>query len=669
MNKATITRKDFAASLSKERLLEIYKSMKTQRALEDRLLKMFKGGQLSGAVYPGIGQEASMAGIGAGMGPKDIFGGTHRDLGVQMMRGVNLREIALNFFGKKEGPSKGRDGNSHFGIVDKGTLMVVSPLPDSAPVALGWALASKQDSSGIVTLANCGEGATTTGTWHESINMAGVLKLPIVFTVQNNQFSYSTPNELEYASTNIAEKASGYGVPSYTIDGNDIYAVTDAVYEACENARSGGGPTLLELVTFRHYGHAGHDPADYVSEDIRNYWMKRDPLLRFEESLIEEGLFQQEDFTNLQKEIEKEIKESLDWAKDQPDPNPSEETEDIFAIRNSKTINNNEQNKETMNFIGAITNALDEAMTENNDIFMMGEDIGSFGGAFKATKGLYEKHGQERVIDTPISESAFVGAAVGAALAGKVPIVELQFFDFVYPALDQLTTEAAKYHWKAGKEVQMVVRGPTGAGTRSGPFHSISPESLLAHHPGLKVVAPSNPYDAKGLLIASINDPNPVMFLEHKKLYRKPDLKMDVPKGLYEVELGKAKVIKDGTDVTIVAWSAMIPVVKEAASILEEEGISVEVLDLCSIIPIDDEAILTSVEKTSNLCIVQEDVPFSSVASEISSLVAEKGFWSLDNPIKKVTPPNTHIPFAPILEDAFIPDVDKVVREIKELGS
>lgn len=669
MSVEPIKRKDYASSLSKDKLSEIYISMKTQRILEDRLLKMYKGGQLSGAVYPGIGQEASMAGIGAGMGPKDIFGGTHRDLGVQMMRGVSLKEIALNFYGKKEGPSKGRDGNSHFGIVDKGTLMVASPLPDSGPVAVGWALASKQDQSGIVAVANCGEGATATGAWHEAINMAAVLNLPIVFTVQNNQYAYSTPNEVEFASTNVSDRASGYGIPSYIIDGNDIYSVMDAVHEACENARNGGGPTLLELVTFRHHGHAGHDPADYVNDEVRSYWMKRDPLLRFEESLVEEGFFQKEDFISLQEEIEILVKETLDWAKDEPDPEPSEEEGDIFLLRTSPVMSTNEEKLETMNFIESITNAMDEAMFDNEDIFIMGEDIGGFGGAFKATQGLYEKYGGDRVIDTPISEAGFVGAAVGSALAGKIPIVELQFFDFVYPALDQLTTEAAKYNWKSGKSVPMVVRGPTGAGTRSGPFHSISPESLLAHHPGLKVVAPSNPYDAKGLLIASIYDPNPVMFLEHKKLYRKPELKMDVPKGLYEIELGSAKVLREGSDITVVSWSGMIHVVQEAAEVLNQEGVSVEIIDLRSIVPLDTETILSSVEKTSNLCIVQEDVPFSSIASEISSLVAERGFWNLDNPIKKVTPPNTHIPFAPILEDAFIPSVDKVVKAIRELGN
>jgi pyruvate/2-oxoglutarate/acetoin dehydrogenase E1 component len=395
--------------------------------------------------------------------------------------------------------------------------------------------------------------------------------------------------------------------------------------------------------------------------------MKREPISRFETALIDEGLFSEDDFAKLTEELEIEIRETLEWAKAQDDPKPENEILDIFANRNSEVKSTKSTESKTMNLIEAITNGLDELLENDKDVFMMGEDIGEFEGAFKATKGLHAKYGSDRILDTAISEGAFTGAAVGAALAGKKPIVELQFYDFVYPALDQITTEAAKYYWKAGKSVSMVVRGPTGAGTRSGPFHSISPESLLAHHPGIKIVAPSNPYDAKGLLVAATYDPNPVMYLEHKKLYRKPDLKMEVPLGLYEVEIGKGAVVKEGSDFTIVTWSGMVSVAQEAALALEADNISVEIIDLRTIVPLDEEIILNSVAKTSNLCILQEDVPFSSVASEISSLVAEKGFWNLDNPILKITPPNTHIPFAPVLEDAFIPNAARVVSAIKGL--
>ncbi|MDA8897074.1 thiamine pyrophosphate-dependent enzyme, partial [Acidimicrobiia bacterium] len=440
-----IERLGHSASLSKDKLWDIYKSMKTQRILEDRLLKMYKGGQLSGAVYPGIGQEASMAGIGTGMEPQDVFGGTHRDLGVQIYRGVTLKEIALNFYGKKDGPSKGRDGNSHFGVVDKGTLMVVSPLPDSAPVALGVALTAQFENNDVVAFANCGEGATATGTWHESINMAGVHNLPIIFTVQNNQFAYSSPNETEFGTPNVADRGLGYGIESVIIDGNNIYEVINTIHKAREKASSGKGPTLIELVTFRHYGHAGHDPAEYVGDEVREFWMDRDPILRFEESLSRDELFTEEDFTQLAEKIEAEVRETIEWAKEQEDPDPSEEIQDIFATRSTPVATNDGSKTKTMNFIEAITNGLDESMENNKDVFMMGEDIGAFEGAFKATKGLHEKYGSTRVLDTPISEGAFMGAAVGAALYGKIPIVELQFFDFVYPALDQITTEAAKY--------------------------------------------------------------------------------------------------------------------------------------------------------------------------------------------------------------------------------
>jgi 2-oxoisovalerate dehydrogenase E1 component beta subunit len=321
---------------------------------------------------------------------------------------------------------------------------------------------------------------------------------------------------------------------------------------------------------------------------------------------------------------------------------------------------------EPITLLDAVAQGLDEEMERDERVFILGEDVGPFGGAFKVTKGLFEKYGPSRVIDSPIAEAAIVGGAVGAALMGQVPIVELQYIDFIYPAMDQLVNEAAKYHWKTGGAVPMVIRGPSGGGLRAGPFHSISPEGLLSHHPGLKIVVPSTPTAAKGLLLAAIRDPNPVVFLEHKKLYR--SVKESVPPGDYEIEIGKARIARDGGDVTIVTWGAMVHTSLEAAKGLAAEGIETEIIDLQSVSPIDWDAIFASVAKTSRLVVVQEDVPFSSIASEVAARVAAEAFWDLDAPIIRLTPPHTHIPFAAVLEDAFIPQVDDVFNAVRKLA-
>lgn len=654
-----------AAELSEAQLLGMYELMLTGRLLETRLHTMYRGGRLSGAVYPGVGQEAAQVGIASALGPGDVFGGTHRDLLAQLTRGVTLEETLLNFYGKAAGPTKGRDGNSHFGVVDKGTLMVVSPLPDAYPVAVGYALAFHQRGERRVALANCGEGSTATGTWHEAVNLAAVLGLPVVFTVQNNQYAYSTPNDVEYGVPYVANRADGYGIPGIVVDGNDVLEVYDAAREAVERARGGGGPTLIEAVTFRHFGHAGHDAADYVKPDERAGWMAKDPLPRFEEFLGSRGLLDEARRAALEDRIQEKIRKTLEWAQDQADPAPESVAVDLFAERTDAGSKPGIALGDAITLLDAVAAALDEEMDRDERVFVMGEDVGPFGGAFKVTKGLFEKYGPNRVVDTPIAESAIIGAAVGAALAGQRPVVELQYTDFIYPGMDQLTTEAAKYHWKTGKAVPIVVRGPSGAGLRAGPFHSISPEGMLSHHPGLKVIVPSTPTAAKGLLIAAIRDPNPVIFLEHKKLYR--SVKEPVPSGAYEVPIGKARIAREGTDVTIVTWGAMVHTSLSAADQLEAEGISVEVVDLQTIVPLDWDAVFASVAKTSRLIVVQEDVPFASISSEVAARVAAEAFWDLDAPVIRVTPPQTHIPFAPILEDAFVPQPEDVVAAVHTL--
>ncbi|MFH1105265.1 MAG: dehydrogenase E1 component subunit alpha/beta [Actinomycetota bacterium] len=662
-----IEAKGYAAELSEAQLLGMYELMLTGRLLETRLHTMYRGGRLSGAVYPGVGQEAAEVGIASALDPGDVFGGTHRDLLAQLTRGVTLEETLLNFYGKAAGPTKGRDGNSHFGVVEKGSLMVVSPLPDAYPVAVGYALAFQQRGERRVALADCGEGSTATGTWHEAVNFAAVLGLPVVFTVQNNQYAYSTPNDREFKLSYVAHRADGYGMPGVVVDGNDVLEVYDAVRGAVELARRGGGPTLIEAVTFRHFGHAGHDPADYVKPDERAEWMAKDPIPRFEEFLGSRGLLDEARRTALEERIQDKIRKTMEWAQDEADPLPESVDTDVFALRTEAGRAPGAPEGEPITLLDAVAQALDEEMGRDERVFVMGEDVGVFGGAFKVTRGLFEKYGPHRVIDTPIAESALIGAAVGSALAGLRPVVELQYADFIYPGMDQLATEAAKYHWKGLKAVPMVVRGPSGAGLRAGPFHSISPEGLLAHHPGLKVIVPSTPASAKGLLVAAIRDPNPVIFLEHKKLYR--SIKEPVPPGDYEIPLGQARIAREGTDVTIVTWGAMVHTSLAAAETLEAEGISVEVVDLQTIVPLDWDTVFASVAKTSRLVVVQEDVPFASVSSEVAARVAAEAFWDLDGPVLRVTPPQTHIPFAPALEDAFVPQPDRVVAAVRSLAA
>ena len=647
--------------------MAMHELMVTGRLLETRLHNMSRAGRLGGAVYPGVGQEAAQVGLTFALESDDVFGGTHRDLLAQITKGVTLEETMLNFFGKAAGPTSGRDGNSHFGVFEKGTLMVVSPLPDSYAVAVGCAMAFDQRNEPRVAMADCGEGATATGTWHEAVNTAAILKLPIVFTIQNNQYAYSTPNDREFSVSYLAHRADGYGIPGVVVDGNDVLECYDAARQAVDRARDGDGPTLIEAVTFRHFGHAAHDSADYVDPDEREAWMAKDPIPRFEEFLVSRGLLDAARKQELEERVEQKIRKTIEWAQEQEDPTIDMVATDLFADRTTPHTQPTQPEGDEITMLDAITAALEEEMTRDERVFVLGEDVGAFGGAFKATKGLHDKFGSHRVVDMPIAESTIIGAAVGAALEGQIPVAELQYADFIYPGMDQLVSEAAKYHWKGGRSVPMVLRGPSGAGLRGGPYHSISPEGMLAHHPGLKIVVPSTPTTAKGLLIAAIRDPNPVVFLEHKKLYR--SIKEAIPPGDYELPLGVARIARDGDDVTIVSWGAMVHTAVEAADLLAAEGISVEIVDLLSISPLDWETVFASVAKTSRLVVVQEDVPFASVSSEVAARVGAEAFWDLDAPVLRVTPPHTHIPFAAILEDAFVPQVGDIVVAVQQLSA
>lgn len=634
-----------AAALTHDQLVALYELMVLGRTLETRLHNLHRSDRLGGAVYPGVGREAAMVGFAAALDPGDVLGATRRDLMMQLTKGVTIEEALRNFYGKQAGPSRGRDGNSHFGVMDKGTLMVVSPLPDAYPVAMGCAVAFKQQDSGRVTLANCGDAATATGAWHETLNMAAVLDLPIVFTVQDSRSTDAPPQRA--AIDRLSERAAAYGIPGVSVDGSDIVACYNAAREALERARTGGGPTVIEAVTAR----GGPEGA-------------RDPIERFESLLIDLGVLDDLRVIQVAEEVTRRIQNAMDGVPEEQDPDPATVGDDLFAPRSEPAGSEpGEPEGEPVTMLDAINTTLAAEMERDESVFLLGEDVGPSGGAFQVTAGLQARFGSDRVVQTPMAGTGIMGAAIGAALMGRRPIAELQYADLVYGGLDLLVNEAAKYQWKAGAPVPLVVRGPSGAGLRAGPFHSLSPEGLLAHHPGLKIVCPSTPTNAKGLLLAAIRDPNPVVFLEHKKLYQ--SVAEPIPPGDYEVPLGTARVVREGDDVTVVAWSAMVHVALAAAERLEADGITAEVVDLQTIVPLDWDTIAASTGKTSRLVIVQEDQPFASVASEIGARAASDLFWQLDAPVVRVTPPHVHVPFAAVLEDAYLPGIDDVIDAVR----
>ncbi len=656
-----------AAELTEAQLLELYEHLLTGRILEERLFELYRTGHLGGALYPAIGQEAAMVGFAAALSEGDVFGGTHRDLVAQLVRGLTLEQALLNFFGKAASPTRGRDGDAHLGSPSKGILMVASPVPDAHPVAVGCALAFHQRGEPRVAMANSGEGATATGTWHEAVNMAAVLGLPVVFTIQNNQYAYSTPASGSFRLEYAAHRADAYGIPGVVVDGNDVLECYAAAREAVERARAGAGPSLIEAVTFRHHGHTGLDTASYVDPHVRDEWLAKDPLPRYEEYLGSRGMLDDGRRGRLRERITARIDTTLAWAQDQPDPDPSEVAEGLFASPRAAGSDEPDTDGPEGTIADALRSTLDSEMERDERVMVLGNDVGTLGGPFGITAGLLERYGPARVVDIPLGGAGLIGAATGAALTGLRPVAEVQAADLLLGGLDQLVNEAAKHHWKTGVPVPLVVRAPCGAGVRAGPYGSMSPEGLLAHQPGIRIAVPSTPAAAKGLLLGALRDPNPVVLIEHKKLYR--SLRGPIPSGDRDIAPGRARVARSGADVTVVTWGAMTHTVLHAAEVLDAEGISIEVIDLQWIVPLDWHTVFESVHSTSRLVVVSEDVPFAGVASEVAARVSADLFWDLDGPIVRVGPPHTHIPFASSLEDAFLPQVEDVVEAVRTLDT
>ena len=655
------------AGLDREDLLGIYRNLLITRGIEERGHILYKQGKIPGSFYTGRGNEGAAVGVATAMGPNDVGTPLHRDMGVHVTRGVEAWRIFAQYMGREDGPTRGRDGNVHMADSNLGLIAMVSHLPAMLPVAVGCALAFRIRDEKRVSVGWFGEGSSSRGDAHEAMNLAAVRNLPMVFICDNNQWAYSTPTHLGYAVEHLADRAAAYGFEGVVVDGTDVLAVYREAKNAIEKARNGGGPTLIECLTLRMEGHAVHDDAFYVPKELFEEWAKRDPIERFRGWLRENADLSNEEEEEITGRVKKLLNDALTRAEESPQPDPATLMEGVYATPEDLDTPHHKSREWPRRPISRRSaTASGREMRRDDRVFVLGQDVGVYGGAFKVTLGFQEEFGPWRVIDAPLAETAIVGACTGASMMGMRPVAEMQFADFVSCAWDHLVTVAAKQRFRVGTPVPIVVRLPSGGGFSGGPFHSQNPESSFAHIPGLKCVCPATPEDAKGLLVAAIEDPNPVLYFEHKHLYRR--IKGEVPDERYVTPIGKARTHREGDDISVITWGAMVYTADEAAKQLEEDGVSVEIVDLRTVMPWDKEAVLESVRKTSKVLVLHEDNRTGGFGGEIAATIAEEAFEDLDGPVRRIAAPDCPVPFSPVLEKAFIPQVEDVVKGLKALA-
>jgi 2-oxoisovalerate dehydrogenase E1 component len=630
--------------------LALYRALALPRAVEDKMLRLIRQNRIS-KWFSGYGQEAIAVGAAWALEERDWILPMHRNLGVWTTRGVDFRRLLCQLMGKEGGFTGGRDRTFHFGLPEKRLVGMISHLGAMYPVAAGLGLAARLDGTGAVACPFLGEGATREGDFHEALSLAAIWKLPVVFIVENNGYGLSTPTSEAVPVVHIAAAAAGYGMPGRIVDGNDIDAVIAAVGEAAAAARAGEGPTLLEMKTFRMRGHEEASGTKYVPEALFEEWRPRDPLTRYRARLVEDGV-SEDALRQIEADLAAQVEVDVEWALAQPEAtgDPEAEHADVFApaAPTGRPAAPTGEARETR-FVDAITEGLEQAMAADERVILMGQDIAEYGGVFKVTAGLVERFGAERVRNTPIIESGALGAAMGLALEGWKPVVEMQYADFITCGFNQIVNNLATTHYRWGAPVNVTIRAPFGGGIGAGPFHSQSPEAWFCHVPGLKVVVPATPEDAKGLLRASIDDPNPVLFFEHKMLYRAE--KGRLPGGEYDVPLGVARTARSGGDATLVTWGVGVRwAVAEAERRAGEGKGDVEVIDLRTLVPWDRETVLASVRRTGRLLVLHEASRTAGFGAEIASEIAEAAFEYLDAPPVRVASADTPIPFAKRLE-------------------
>lgn len=649
-------------NVPKKQQLSLYYNMLKSRMIEEKMLILLRQGKIS-KWFSGIGQEAISVGLTMALHSDEYILPMHRNLGVFTTRGIPLNRLFSQWQGKKSGFTKGRDRSFHFGSQEYKIIGMISHLGPQLGVADGIALSHILRKQSKLTAVFSGEGGTSEGDFHEALNIASVWSLPVLFCIENNGYGLSTPTNEQYNCKNIADRGNGYGMESHIIEGNNILEVYSKINKISKSVRKNPRPILLEFKTFRRRGHEEASGTKYVPEDLMNFWKSKDPIDNYESFLIETNILSSSKIDEFRNEISNEIKSGLKLAFDEDEIIADLQTElsDVYKSYEFEKVDSVDKSRE-MRFIDAISDGLEHAMKKHDDLVIMGQDIAEYGGVFKITDGFLEKFGKDRVRNTPICESGIIETAMGLSIAGIKSIVELQFADFISSGFNPVVNYLAKSYYRWGQEADIVLRMPCGAGVGAGPFHSQTNEAWFTKTPGLKVLYPAFPYDAKGLLISAIQDPNPILFFEHKALYRSQ--RQEVPVDYYSIPIGKAAMLKRGKDVTIITYGAGVHWALETLN--NNHEISADLIDLRSIQPIDYECIMNSVKKTNRAIILQEDSLFGGIASDISSFLMENAFEFLDAPVKRVGSLNTPIPFADSLERQYLANLN-FERSLKAL--
>jgi len=658
-----------------ENMIDYYRKMLRIRYFEEKVMDLLSRDIVKGASHLYVGEEAVAVGAIAAIREDDYITSTHRGHGHCIAKGGDLKLMLAELCGKETGYCKGRGGSMHIADVNAGNLGATGIVGSNIPVATGAGLSVKMRGTDQVVLCFFGDGAANTGAFHESVNLASIWKLPVVYVCENNLYGMSVAVSRAFPFEDIAERAKGYDIPGVIADGMDVLDVKRVVGEAVARARKGEGPTLVECKTYRYYGHSRSDPRVYRTREEEKKWRARDPIVNFRRKLMEEGILTEQQARKLEEEVAREVEEAEKFALSSPYPKIESLYDglytDIYVDPETSIKSLSEAKKaglkmRRVRYVDALNEALREEMRRDERVFLMGEDIALYGGAYQVTRGLYKEFGLERVRDTPISEAAIAGAAAGAAMMGLRPVAEIMYIDFSTIAMDQIVNIAAKNRYMFGgkSKVPVVYRTQGGAGRGIAAHHSQSLEAWYVHVPGIFVVMPSTPFDAKGLLKACIRDDNPVMFIEHKMLYRTEG---EIPDQEYTVPLGVADVKREGEDVTIIAYSRMVHFALEAAEELAEEGISAEVVDPRTLKPLDIGTIVNSVKKTNRAVVVYEGYRTCGVGAEIAALIMEKAFDYLDAPVVRVAGEDVPIPMSPVLEDAAIPSKEKIIEAVKKI--